>query len=326
MLPLLALTPNSTGVIDNSELIEKAKQFKTRRESGNETPQRRPSDARPPVAVPEAVRRAQERAARASKLEAAKEMQSIAAEVLKREPETESESSEPYTEDPDSDEDDYLGPEDGFAINADDAFDDHLMGLKEAETVKMEEFLTVIELQDIIDHLKEADNLVVAAMSDASSTRQTALFGIHTRILADMGLLRGMKRHIMNSHSEMLVRSPRTVNDAKRLDREVQTIVNSGTFSDRAMEAMNALLPTLSMLVYLLGMYYAPGMQLPYVGVEPKDIPVVYPPLYYDITQVDTPPPSFISLPPDDLPFVPNVTPTQRRRARGMLHSMVLRV
>ena len=87
---------------------------------------------------------------------------------------------------------------------------------------------------------------------------------------------------------------------------------------------MNSILPVINMLVYMLALHYLPGMRIPYVSLDPDVTSVVYPynltePLYYDepmslIAQVE---------PVEMMPFVPNVTPTNQKRARGIFHRMV---
>jgi hypothetical protein len=319
MLPLITL---ATSAIDNDELMKRAEQFRKRRESvggGVEPPAPKPR-AGPP---PEAIQRANERAMRVeedAKRAAAEEMRKLEARVFEPDPtNTDDASSEPYTsESDDSDE--------GGALHADEAFDDNRRGMDEINNTAIDEYVTAEQLESIVVHMQEAYELVRSSIKDAPPEHASALFGVMTRLRADVGMLRGMIRVMLRDRPGRLIRSPRTVRDIARVDQEVQTIVNSAgssnsrTVTERAMASMNSILPIINMLVYMLALYYVPGFQVPYQPMA-EEIPVVYPsnntgPLYY------YEPPSVIE-PDQPMPFVPNNTPTNQKRARGLFRRAV---
>jgi hypothetical protein len=357
MLPLLALNHKNTDAFDANELLEKAKKFERRRASaggGVEPPVPRPIPGPPP----EAVQRANDRARRVeedAKRAAAEEMRKMGASVFETDPNTTDDaSSGPYTSESEDSEYSEFGAEDGAALNADEAFDDSQPG-KDAVNAEdgaalnadeafednqrgkdavnktaIDEYVTVDQLESVVVHMKEAYELVQSSIADAPEEEKTALHGVMTRLKADMGLIRGMIRAMLRDPSGKLIRSPRTVRDIARVDQEVQTIVNSvgssnpRMVSERALASMNSILPIISMLVYMLALYYVPGLQVPYEAMGPEEIPVVYPPnltgpLYY------YKPPTVIE-PEQPMPFVPNVTPMNHKHVRGIFHHAVHKI
>ena len=325
MFPLIGLR-QSTGVVDKAELERAVEASNERRASvggGGFVP-----SPRAVPRVPEAVERARaiarrsERAAVAAREAAAGELRKAEENVS----DTDDASSSSYDSDSDSGDPDAFGALDGAAINADHVFDRDRAGRDELYASSVDEFLTIDDLESIIGHMQEAYDLVFSAMEGVPDDRVQTLFGIATRLRADMGLLRGMRRAMTRAGAAgALIRSPTLARDVRQLDEQVQLVAESPRLSQRALDAI---LPVIGMLVYIVAAYYFPGMPVPYAGVSDADVPVVYPynntnPLYLEPRND----PDFIVIEPleAEIAFVPNVTPTQtsRKSARGVFHKMV---
>jgi hypothetical protein len=319
MLPLITLRHSSTGALDfdPNELIRKADEYQKRRleVDGYSEPQipemRRNND------VPDAVLKAREMK---SRRDAAEEVRKMGAGVFENASETEEASSGTYTDESDNDSD--FGPDDGAAVFTRSGFDDadDSTMLRDVDGEAVSKFVTIEDIESIIGHMREALELVKNAMKDAPPDESTQLFGVSVRLRQDIGMLRGLINRMTGNRSGMLIRSRKVADDVRQVDRRLQAVSTRPMVVQRMMDSIRPILPVLSMLVYLLAMYYAPGMALPFV--EPNDIPIVYPPnhtgpIHHNVPAVD------VIEPVEEMPFVPNVTPTQLKKAKGILHKMV---
>ncbi len=144
-------------------------------------------------------------------------------------------------------------------IDAVDVFDADRMGRNEVDMSRVDKFIAIEELESIARHMKEAYNLILSGIEGLPADRAQTLFGIATRLRADIGLLRGMLRAMGQGGSRALVRSPTLVSDIRRLGDKVQDIVKLNGISERA---LNAVMPVLGMLLYVVAAYYFPDMNV----------------------------------------------------------------
>lgn len=228
------------------------------------------------------------------------------------------------TEDPSSDESDVvsIGPDDddeGAAEDLDALFDD----MEEEEAIEAQRFLAVDQIDSIHTHMKEALSEIKAAMDAMENDDQrTILFGVATRLRADMRLLFAVRQALLNAN-DPLVRSPRFRGDMQRVDQLVREATAKqqadgagGSPNATAARWNSVVLPLLGMLLFLLSAYMFPGMPMSYPMLDAEELPVVYP--YYNLTNE----PETV-VPEEPFIIVPNTTPTDLKTFRGRFHKAV---
>lgn len=323
MLPLITLNVCDTGVVpDLSELVKKAQEAKNRRskklnDNGefevhhSEHPRVR-GDAN--VGAEEVLRKVAERGARvadnvarkaerdaeqarereahaealAAQLELSRAEVAFEARSDTEEDETDSSSNQSDVVSISPDDEDERGIDE-----LDKLFDD----MEEYEALKAQRFLAVDRLDSIYAHLQEALAEINATMDAMENDDQrTILFGVATRLKADMRILFAVRRAILSS-SDPLLRSPQFRGDMQRVDdlvreatAEQQADGTGGSPNATATRWNSVVLPLLGMLVFLLSAYMFPGMATPYPVPDAEELPVVYKTVLPFLNYVNTKP------------------------------------
>jgi hypothetical protein len=334
MLPLLRLRSGNTGAFSEEELIKAAEKAAERRRAsltkGGEyrLPDRSPRANRRSSAVDKdnaaAMRLVEERQQRvkselertaAAEAAAERERAERAAEAVARlelrraadalkapsdtdEAEVTSESDADLSIDPDIDDERAEEEIDELDYNIDDPPGSF-----------------VSSLDAIFMHMEEALTEVNRAMEGVDDDTRLLLFGVATRLRADMRMLSALRRRLANTRTQ-LIRSPTAVRDVQQVDRLVREAADGPREPNALLSNWNRLLPLVGMLVYLLAMYVFPGTTIPYPAIPDEDLPVVHP---YEYTPE-------VVLPYEPPILIPTVTRTDRKIGRARFHAAVAAV
>ena len=129
--------------------------------------------------------------------------------------------------------------------------------LAEAEPAGYESFFTVEQLDSIYSHMEQAlrqiERAVEAMPGDAE---RVVLFGVSTRLRADMRLILAIRNIVLSSRSPVVVPA-----DLGRGIKRVDTMVKEASLeppSGAGPVAWNRVLPVVGMLLYLLSVYLLP--------------------------------------------------------------------
>lgn len=277
MLPLIPLRACSVGALNLDELVEKANAASERRKMSGAL--RDGGELERPEPVPrgvsdmdaEVLKRVREREERVRDTREAKQEdeerqarereERASALAVQLELQKARDALESDTEDASSSESSQqvltldVSDEDERAMRELDEY------LSDAESDEYQQFFTVEQLDSIYGHMQEALQQIEQALNEMSDENQrVVLFGVSTRLRADMRLILAIRNAVVNSRSPVVV-----PHDLKRNMELVNNMVRGASSEPTAgggSVAWSKVLPIVGMLLYLLSVYLLPGAAL----------------------------------------------------------------